>query len=371
MNRKFGIKLDNIDFCIVGGGIVGLSVAYVLGQNGYQGAVLEGGPYFGDQSTGRNSGVLHAGLYYPKNSLKHLTCIDGNLLWRHWAQILRIPLNPCGKFVVARDSEERDTLDALYLRAQSNGVASVSWANRKNLEALSHFVKVDQAFFSGNSGVIDVPAAVTALRRQVESLGFLTLVNHIVQAIKPLGNEHVVSLKEGEIKARFVINCAGHGAVSLRRQLGLTELSPVMVKGTYLRLTKKLRHPWLIYPLPGKDGLGLGIHNVLEVDGALKFGPDTEPCENLDYQISQIAIDRIRESVHSFFYGIKPEELQPDLSGIRSRLLYNGEPYHDFWLKGPQDHQIPGYIELCGIDSPGLTAAPALANRVLLAALTN
>ncbi|SME91735.1 NAD(P)/FAD-dependent oxidoreductase [Pseudobacteriovorax antillogorgiicola] len=352
-----------MEVCIIGGGILGLVVGWELCQAGYKPTLLEGSSYLGDASSGRNSGVLHAGIYYPTDSLKHRLCIEGNRRWHELARTMDFQIRNCGKYIVARQTDDSE-LHRIYEQACQNEVPGLHLAGSKEIRDLNEFVRCRSAFFSKFSSVIDVPAAIRTLAVAMEQAGGAIYLNQVVRGLRSEGRGVEVVTQDGAVAFDWVINCAGHGAIDLRNSLGLQGLEPQLVKGNYIKTFKELGHPWLIYPTPEKDLMGLGVHNVIGFDKGVRFGPDTELVDRLDYALNKDPIDAMIHDVCERFHGLEPRDLSADFCGIRPKLIFNGEVYQDFWVKGPADLGVDGYIELCGVDSPGLTAAPALSRMV-------
>ncbi|MBT3235564.1 MAG: NAD(P)/FAD-dependent oxidoreductase [Bdellovibrionales bacterium] len=358
---------NHLPLLIVGGGIVGLMVAYQLTKKypNLEFALLEQEQYLGDHASGRNSGVLHAGIYYPQNSLKHLLCIEGNQLWRDIALELDIPCQSCGKFIVATSSLEMKALSELLHRAQQNGVPGIEVCTKSQLAILQKEVVAEGAIYAPSTAIIDVASAIRLLSVELERKGVLLMRNYMVTNLSPKegGRGFTVQTNREELSCDQVINCAGAGAIALRKTLGLCELESLIIKGNYLRFNGKLATKSLIYPVPAEREGHLGVHSVLDIDGVVRFGPDSIKTDTFSYQIDDEVKDRMWPAIHHMFHQVKYQQLTADFAGIRPKILLNGSPHLDFWLKG--DLGPVGYYEACGIDSPGLTAAPAIARYLV------
>lgn len=349
-----------LDFTIIGGGIIGLCVARDLAKQ-YPAAhiaLLEKNSFLGDETTGRNSGVLHAGIYYPHQSLKHQLCLEGHKLWKESLFII----NPCGKFIFASTRDEIDSLNDLMARGVKNQVPGLKQASREQLGELQKDVQAIAALYSPGTSILDVPHAIKLIETECANLGVMVLKKHEVKELEKnalggfdfrLGNDH--------IHTKVLFNCAGLHAVKLRQELKLNDIEAYWVKGHYLTTHQKLSSKSLIYPLPQKNNLGLGIHSTYDISGKLKFGPDTQETLKLDYSFADDSWHRMRQAVAKMFKSIDPTQLVPDYVGIRPKIKHKGEIYSDFWIKKP----LPDYIEFLGIESPGLTAAPAIAKYSL------
>lgn len=335
-----------------------------MSNAGFEGVLLEGSPFLGDGTTGRNSGVLHAGIYYKNMSLKHRLCIEGNRYWRELADQFSFVINECGKFIVAERIEQEDELDRICENGLLNGVPLV-YANSSQLSNLKIFVQVVKAIFSPSSAVIDVPSVVKSISREVQKNGFMISSNTTVERLESRGKGISLFSNRGDFDFDIVINCAGHGGIKIRESLGLDNLSQFPVKGCYLKYNGKLSHPWLIYPLPEKSGHGLGIHNVIYPDGSLGFGPNSQTDCSDGYMVSDDTFASMKKDICSRFKEINSEHLHKDFAGIRPKIMFEGKVFDDFWIKGPRCSNIPGYFEVLGIESPGLTAAPAIGREIL------
>jgi L-2-hydroxyglutarate oxidase LhgO len=351
----------NLDITIIGGGIVGLLSAYELKKHfpEKEVALIEEGLYLGDHSTGRNSGVLHAGLYYPTNSLKHLFCIEGMQIWKKdLCPNLGIEFRECGKILFSKDKNEDQGLMDLWNKANENGVKGLEWCNPSKLKEISNFVNVESAFFSPFTGILDVTGALKKIADSFENYGGMIAKECKALSISQSTNHFKIETNQFEINSNILINAAGFNGPKLRNHLGLTNLESVLVKGNYLSTTQNLNHPHLFYPVPPKDLKGLGVHSTLDLEGKIKFGPNTEDISIIDYSDSGNAIKTMVPEIKNTFKGIDESRLYWDYSGIRSKIkdTNTGSLINDFWIKSP----IDGYIECLGIESPGLTSAPAI-----------
>ncbi|MBA2404923.1 MAG: FAD-dependent oxidoreductase [Bdellovibrionales bacterium] len=359
--------MDNIEInaTIIGGGIIGLLTAYELKKKfpAWEIALIEAAPFLGDHSTGRNSGVLHAGLYYPTNSHKHLLCIEGLHLWKHkLSQELGIDLKECGKVVFAKNANEESGLEDIWIKANQNGVEGLSRLSEKKLQEINAFVEAKAAFFSPHTGIIDVTGALKKITNAFENLGGMIAKNCQVNHIEK-NDKFKLKTSHYNITSDFVINAAGFFGTSIREHLGLSGIANSLVKGNYISTSQKLEHPHLFYPVPPKDLKGLGVHSTLDMDGKIKFGPNTEDVSAVDYSDTQSALKLMAPEITNIFKGIDASKLYWDYAGIRSKIINteNGKLETDFWIKSP----IPGYIECLGIESPGLTSAPAIVKKIL------
>jgi len=363
--------MEKIDIGIVGGGINGLLIAYQASRSFPKAEIVlfEKENFFGEHASTRNSGVLHAGIYYPKNSLKRQFCIEGNRLWHQFAEELDVRINDCGKLLVASSENELLELNKYYYKAKENQVPGIHFAEDSMVEKILPYVNVEGALFSETTAVIDLSSTLKSLERVLFNKNIPLLLNDEVLKIEKLnnGNIKVVTDRE-ELACKVLINTAGMFAVDLRNQLGLTDLKSYLVKGNYLKFSGEFFNQFLIYPIPQKDLIGLGVHTSFDFDGLIRFGPNTIEVDKCNYDMDENVKNEMLPAILKIFKGIDPDKLSIDFCGIRSKIKKRGELYEDFWIKGSKcsdGHGISGYIELCGIDSPGFTSAPAISNYVV------
>lgn len=353
----------SIDLTIIGGGIVGLTLAYTLKDKfpDCEIALFDKELYPGEHSSGRNSGVLHAGLYYPNQSLKHLLCLEGNHLWDQLASDLSIGIRRCGKFIFSTSKNEESDLEDLFNRAKKNNV-QIEWATEKQIFELRKNVNAENAIYSPFTGILDVSDALYKLKYNLESRNVHVFFSSEIQSIETHDNGYKLKLNDFDLKTSHVFNCAGLGAVSIREKLGLTDIENYLVKGNYLSTTQQLNYETLYYPIPPKDLKGLGVHSTIDLQGKIKFGPNTEEIETVDYRPPQASLVEMKEQVTACFKDVDSGKLYWDYAGIRSKIRnkLTRQIYTDFKIDSP----LKNYIECLGIESPGVTASPAIAKRI-------
>lgn len=358
----------DIPIIICGGGVLGLLVAHEL-RNLYpdlEFALLEKEGSLGDHTSGRNSGVLHAGIYYPLDSLKRELCIEGNRLWRKIGIDHNITINACGKYVIASRDSELEALHTVFEQATLNNVKGIAKVSNGDKEKLSPFCHVVDGFFSETTGVLSPSEAISRLAYSLEMKGSLILKNHEVLKVERRDNLFHLETSQGPLKSKYFFNLSGgHGPV-LRQGLGLYDIESAFVKGNYLKLNKKFFNESLVYPIPPSNLKGLGVHTSFDLDGIIRFGPDTEAAKNgEDYQQTENVIDQMFPAIEKVFKGINKEDLSLDYAGVRPKIRKDGKAFNDFAIQGPVNHGVECYFEALGIESPGFTAAPAIAKRLL------
>ena len=356
---------NKIDVAIIGGGIVGLWSAYTLLKkfpNQFV-VVFEAEAYLGEHSTGRNSEVLHSGLYYPTNSLKHLCSLEGNELWRNYIQEKNLPFIDCGK-VVAATRHQLEKLEILFKQGLENKVAGLRRLEREEVKSLQDKLHLEDGFFISSSGVLNVSESLKSLRFDIEAMGGVVLTKNKVQVMSRSSEGFVLEVNGDIIETKKLVNAAGLFAVDFRKQLGLDDFGNYYVKGNYLKLRKKLDMQHLLYPIPPANGLGLGVHLTMDTAGEQKFGPDTEVVEEIDYSLKESVKEKMMHAIHEVFKNINESDLQLGYSGIRPKVRKNGQLVTDFVFNTQKEHEIKGYFEFLGIESPGVTAAPSLAHKL-------
>ena len=366
------------EVAIIGAGAIGAAVAANLAATGSSVVVIERHESYGRETSSHNSGVIHAGIYYPAGSLKHRACLDGNPALYAWCERHGVEHRRSGKLIVALDDAELDGLDAVAERADSNAVPGVSRLTRAQANALEPAVPAVAALRSESSGVVDQIGLVRSFEAAARDAGALFAYRHELLAAERDGAGFRLALRDpdGEpatLRSAALVNAAGHGAPAIAAALGypldgdgeLPRLRHTANRGRYYDvvgpgLARAVRH--LIYPLPDHAGGGLGVHLTVDTDGALHLGPDTtwlEADAPLDYRSDDAPRAAFLAAGRRLLPALRDEDLAPGQVGYRPKLSDAGEDAADFlvWHDG-------GYVHLGGIESPGLTSSLPLAQRV-------
>ncbi len=362
------------DAVVVGGGVVGLATAAALARSGRSVALIERHAALARETTARNSEVVHAGIYYPKGSLKAELCVAGKLALYERCERLGIPHARLGKLIVAGAEDEVPILEDLRARAADNGVVDLAWVDREELRRREPHVRGAAALHSPSTGIVDAHALSLSYAAEAEAHGALLVLRTEVEAIEtaPAGYRVVAAGPGGErsrVDCAAVVNAAGLGGEALAARAGFDveacgyRLHPC--KGDYFALTPgaPLRVSQLVYPVPASAGLG--VHATLDLGGRVRFGPDTTYVDRLDYAVDAAKASRFAEAVRRYLPAVRAEWLTPDYAGIRPKLAPPGEPFRDFVVAEESARGFPGFVNLIGIESPGLTSAPAIAERVV------
>ncbi len=356
------------DVIIIGGGVIGLSIARELSCSGKETIVLEKNERAGDETSSRNSGVIHAGIYYPENFLKTKLCVEGNKLIYEYAKEKKINHKKYGKYIIASSKRELSNLETIYNQGKKNNVEIYLAEKEKVLEDNAGLI-FNEALFSPNSGVIDVPEYVTALEGDIQHFGGLISLRTTFLSAKKKVDKFIVNCEAEDnfsIESKYLINCSG---LSNKRTLKNIDNFPIKkfypqyyAKGHYFKYSGKAPFSNLIYPV--SDQHSLGIHVGFDLSGGMRFGPDVEFVDEIDYSFNESLKDKFIDSISKYWPNINPEKLHPDYTGIRPKITKPNETMRDFSIQTHVDHGIENFINLQGIESPGLTSSLAIGRFV-------
>ena len=361
---------ESVDCIVVGAGVVGLAVARRLALAGHEVIVLEAADTIGTQTSSRNSEVIHAGLYYPTDSLKAQACVEGKKRLYRYCAIHGVPHKRIGKLIVATNDSQTQALTALKSKAIANGVNDLEWKNQAEIKLLEPSIRSVGAILSPSTGIIDSHSLMLAYQGDAEDRGAVIAFNSQVRRGLIEGGkiELFVGKSNGEfaISANIVVNAAGLGAQSVARSL--TGLDPATIpprylaRGCYFTLLGQNPFSRLIYPVP--EPSGLGVHVTVDMSGAVRFGPDVEWVDKIDYRVDPERAESFYTAIRRYYPNLEDNSLQPGYSGIRPKITAEGSATGDFLIQGPLEHGVAGLVSMYGIESPGLTASLALADLV-------
>lgn len=354
---------------VVGAGIVGLAVGRALAQRGNGVIVAEGEGAFGTGVSSRGSEVIHAGMYYPPDSLKARHCVAGRRLLYAFCESHGVPYRRCGKLIVATEEAERDTIAAIHARGQENGVEDLRLIEGAEARRLEPSLACVAAIESAQTGIVDSHTLMLALLGEIEDDGGALALRTRIGSAERVGGRwrvHFGSDVAEVVEVDLLVNAAGLGAQQLAARIGgyPGERVPrqVLAKGHYFGFSGKPAFSRLIYPAPVEGGLG--THLTLDLAGRMRFGPDVEWVETLDYAPDPARAPGFEDAIRRYWPSLPEGRLTPDYAGIRPKLSGPGEPAADFMIDGPAEHGLPGLVHLFGIESPGLTSALSIAEDV-------
>jgi L-2-hydroxyglutarate oxidase LhgO len=358
-----------IDCLVVGAGVIGLAIARALALAGRDVILVERHDAIGTETSARNSEVIHAGIYYETGSLKAELCVEGKGRLYDYCRAHGIAHRNCGKLIVAADIAQTPALEAIAARAKSNGVDDLAIVDAPAMRKLEPALHGAAAILSPSTGIVDSHGFMLALQGEAEANGAMIAFNTPFERASVMPDGFVVACGGAEpmrLAARQLVNSAGLGAQAVAAAIeGLSEtaIPPRRIaKGNYFLLQGKAPFSRLIYPVP--EAAGLGIHLTLDLDGRARFGPDVEWVETLDYAVDPARGAAFYGAIRRYWPDLADGALLPGYAGIRPKLHGPGEPAGDFRIDGPEAHGIAGLVNLFGIESPGLTSALAIAERV-------
>jgi len=365
----------DVDVVVIGAGAVGLAVAAAFARSGRDTLVLEAADGIGTGTSSRNSEVIHAGMYYPTGSLRHRMCVEGRRKLYDYLVARGVPHQKRGKLIVATSDSETRKIEAIHATGLKNDVENLELISGAKAMAWEPNLSCTAALWSPETGLIDSHAYMLALQGEIEDHGGTIAFATPVERIEPLsgGGFRIATggAEPGSITSRRLVNSGGLGAHAVARRIEgyRADLIPklVLAKGNYFGCAGRPAFSRLIYPAPVEGGLG--VHVTLDLAGRMRFGPDVEwlatndPAE-VDYTVDPRRSDSFYAAIRRYWPGLPDGVITPDYSGCRPKLSGPGEPAADFRIDGPELHGIEGLVNLFGIESPGLTSSPAIADEV-------
>lgn len=362
--------MERVECIVIGGGVIGLAVARRLAIAGIETLVLEREAIHGSHTSSRNSEVVHAGLYYAPGSLKARLCVRGREQLYRYCDERGVAHRRCGKLVVATTDDERAMLRHYFETAIRNGVADLASLASEEAARLEPAVRCVTALWSPSTGIVSSHELMQALLGDLETRGgALACRAEVIGARLGQGQHRVLVQQEGahsELTTGMLVNAAGLDAQDVARSLEGLDVATIpprfLAKGHYFTLQGRSPFRHLVYPVAGTGGLG--IHVTLDLAGGARFGPDVEWVPSIDYAVDANRRDAFAGAIRCYYPDLDATRLQPGYAGIRPKLAGPGEPPADFCIQGPEGHGVAGLVNLYGIESPGLTAALAIADEV-------
>lgn len=352
--------MNTLDVLIVGAGVVGSAIAREVNQLGMSCWLVDRNSRIGGETTHRNSGVVHAGIYYPTASLKTRLCVEGRKLLYQWAKDKKVRFRNCGKVIVATQASQMLSLERRVEHAKQCGVDDLSFISKEELFRRTGIENAVGALFSPSSGIVDPVELTRSLIAYSPNVELLLSTD--VQAIHRESNGYRVETNRGDVHTKVVVNSAGLHAAQLAAIGGIHDYKLFYCRGDYFSWRTNRSIKTLIYPVKDPLDPGLGIHLTLDLDGGLKWGPDAEYIDNeINYGPAEYKRDTFLRAVLRLYPEVQASDLYYDSCGIRPKMRSpDSSEELDFVISEDQ----PGFINLIGIESPGLTASMAIAKHV-------
>jgi len=361
------------DVVVIGAGVVGLACGAELARRGRNVVVLERHGTVGHETSSRNSEVIHAGIYYPEGSLKARACVEGRGLVYARCAAFGVPHARIGKLIVANGDEEEAALAGIAARARANRAGAIEEWDAAAVARVEPRVRASAALWSPETGIVDAHGLMRSYHGELEAQGGSVVLRTAVRDLVAHSFGWYLETTDGdgerfEISCETVVNAAGLAADRVAARAGVDvaakrwQIHPC--RGDYFSVAPGLgalaRH--LVYPVPPGDG-GLGVHLTLDLGGRIRLGPDVTYQESLALEVDAGKADAFARAASRYLPELTAAHLSPEMAGIRPKLHGPGEPFRDFVVEESSDSGAPGMVHLVGIESPGLTAAGALARR--------
>ena len=361
------------DVIIIGAGVVGLAIARSIGETSDKSVlIIEKEESFGRGISSRNSEVIHSGIYYEPNSLKSKYCINGRDMLYDYCKKYNIWTNRCGKMIVGKHNQS-DDLEALFNNGHKNNVPEIRMIDRKEIHELEPQIEADIALFVGCTGIVSAHDLMVSFYKKSQDYDHDYLFKSAVIGAERKNGIYELAIEnpQGEIEkvsTEWVINSTGLESDLTAEMLFKNHPSLRFSKGCYYKLSSKWRGAFnhLVYPLPDKAHGSLGIHLSFDETQMPKLGPNADWMNDREenYDVEESLLGQFYEEGHRYIRGLKKEDLSPDYAGIRPKIWRNENPMPDFYISHEVDKGYPGWINLIGIESPGLTSAIAIGEDV-------
>ena len=372
--------MDKVDVVVIGAGVVGLAIAQKFSQHHKQVLIIDKNEQVGQETSSRNSEVIHGGIYYPQDSLKAQLCVRGKSLLYEHCQQYNVPFKKVGKCIVAVTQQEQSQLNDILIKAKNNGVLDLEALSGGQLKTLEPNLHAHSGLLSPSTGIINSHEYMQSLLWQAEENdGFFVGNSEFIHAEKKqsgfsLTIKNSQDNTHSQIHCDILINAAGLNAQQCAQNIqGVhPESIPTLYycRGHYFTYQGRSPFQHLIYPVPEKNTTGLGIHSTLDLAGQIKFGPDVQYINEVDYQFPANDHGKLKgqfvQAIRRYWPQINPEKLQAGYTGIRPKLQGSQQAFKDFAIYDESQHSVAGLVNLFGIESPGLTSSLAIAERVYL-----
>ena len=363
--------MDKIKVSIIGAGVVGLAIARELSEKICGDIVVfEKNAHFGQEISSRNSEVIHAGIYYPKNSLKSNLCLFGNKLLYEFCKLKGIRHKNCGKIIVSTNEQEAIQIRSIYEKSTSIGVPGLTLLTKDEIFKIEPQVYALNGVFSSTTGIIDSHGLMKILHEEAQNNGTMfAFENEVVKIVKTFEGYIIETLRGEKILSEIVVNAAGLYSDKIAKITGfdvdLLGYRLHYCKGDYFSISRAsgmLHH--LVYPVTHEKGYGLGVHATLDLEGCVKLGPDATYVDHIYYDVDSSKREAFYKAAKHYLPFLREEQLMPDTSGMRPKLQGLNDGVRDFMIKEETENGFPGFVNLIGIESPGLTACLAIGKHV-------
>ncbi|HEX6463902.1 MAG TPA: NAD(P)/FAD-dependent oxidoreductase [Vicinamibacterales bacterium] len=349
--------MTGVDVAVIGAGVAGLATAAELGARGHSVCLLERHPRAGMETSTHNSGVIHAGIYYPHGTLKARLCVDGRKRLYAFCEANGVPFRRSGKLIVAADQSEIPALEALATAGRANGVDDLEMVSRAFVHEREPHVSAVAALNSPSTGIVLAEGVVQALRKVCTSHDVAWLPGTPVRSGSVEGERIALDTERERISATVVVNAAGLYADHVSSMLGGESFTIFPARGEYAQLTPQKSGivNGLVYPVPHTPGHSLGVHVVPSIDGPVLIGPTIRyQTGRADYESDRQPLEDFVAPTARILPGITVDDIRLGGSGIRAKLCPPNQPFADFMIRA--DARVPNLIQVAGIDSPGLTS---------------
>jgi len=360
---------------IIGAGVVGLAIAEKLSEEYNNVFLIEKHSSFGQETSSRNSEVIHAGIYYTRNSLKAKLCVEGKQLLYEYCKKYDVPFKNCGKLIVATSVEEIEVIKGIRQTAIKNGVDDLLILGKEKIAELEPNIFALEAIFSPSTGIVDSHSLMKQYETNAVNNGCQIVYGSEVTGISKLKKGYKITLLDADKKnysftTNIVINSAGLTSDLVSGMVGISDekLKILFCKGEYFRINPPKNHliSRLVYPVPHQNMEGIGIHVTIDMAGGVKLGPDVKYLESniYDYKLTASKQEAFFRSARKFLPFLEFDDISPEMAGIRPKIQKPGEPLRDFYIMEESSRGYPGFINLIGMESPGLTSSLAIAEYV-------
>jgi L-2-hydroxyglutarate oxidase LhgO len=356
------------DLTIIGAGVIGLSIAKSCSELGMSVVVLEKDSRAGEGISSRNSGVIHAGIYYPSESLKTKFCLSGNKLLYDYVKAKNINYKKIGKYIIASSKDEQEQLEAIYKKGILNCV-SLDFISKDKMKLIYPDLNIKAGIYSPSTGIIDVPELISALEGDIQFYNGLISFNTKFVSAQKTSSGFTISCDDGNdffINTKYLVNASGLHSDIISQQIDTLDSkyysSIKFAKGHYFKYSGTHPFTTLVYPLANE--FSSGLHVGFDLSGQVRFGPDITWVNDIDYSFDESLKDKFINSIKKYWPEINPKKLHPDYVGIRPKLQGIDERMKDFSITDSKVHGIDGLINIQGLESPGITSCLAIGRYV-------